>query len=668
MFYRLSFGYLRQDGIIRNTTTERLSLGLNWEQRLMDGRMTVKANLKGSRANDRFSGGAIGQATSMAPTQPVYDPTDRTGFWDWHSTNAGTFNPLGDLTYATNHGTTWRSVGNVQAEYRLPFFEALKANVNVGYDIGKADSYYFLPSFVASQTLSGHGQLTLSNNTQITSLVDAYLNYSSPLGFIPGNVDLTAGYSYSQSHAEYPQLQESGLSSDLLGVNGVVNATTIVNNLSVVDYKLISFFGRANFNLNDRYLASLSLRRDGSSRFGPGNQWGVFPAVSGAWRLSQESFLSQFRSLSDLKVRASWAKTGNQAFADYMWSPTYRYGNNTAQVQFGQNFVTTIRPGAVDPNIHWESTASVNVGLDFGFNNQAISGSVDWYTKKTTDMIFTVPVCAGCYFSNFVTTNVGSMQNRGIEFTLSARILQGRGRGLGWTADFTASHNANKLLSINPSRSVTQILTGNISGGVGNQVEVLLPGYPINSFYVWEQKYANGKPVVSANPLDMYVDRNNDGQINNLDYRPYHSPWPSLELGHTSFFTYKAWDMSFTMRAQLGNYVYNNVASAGGSAQNVTTSATPSNMDVSILETGFTAPQYWSDYYVQKASFLRMDNITLGYSWQMGGRPWRAYLTVQSAFTITGYKGVDPTAGLQGIDNNIYPRSRTFTGGLSARF
>lgn len=378
--------------------------------------------------------------------------------------------------------------------------------------------------------------------------------------------------------------------------------------------------------------------------------------------------MQRFTKLSDLKLRASWAKTGNQAFGDYLWSPTYRYSNNTAQVQFGQNFVTTIRPGAVDPNIHWESTASVDVGLDFGFDNQRISGTIDWYNKKTTDMIFTVPVCAGCYFSNYVTTNIGSMQNRGIEFTLSARILQGHGRGLGWTADFTASHNANELLTINPSRSVTQINTGNISGGVGNQVEVLLPGHPINSFYVWEQKYANGKPVVDANPLNMYVDRNNDGQINNLDYRPYHSPWPSLELGHTSFFTYKSWDVSFTMRAQLGNYVYNNVASAGGSAQNVTTSATPSNMDVSILETGFTAPQYWSDYYVQKASFLRMDNITLGYSWQMGGRPWRGYLTVQSAFTITGYKGVDPTAGLQGIDNNIYPRARTFTGGLSVRF
>ncbi len=667
-FYRLSFGYLRQNGVIKNTTTERLSLGLNWEQRLLDNHLNIKANIKGSRANDNFSGGVIGSATSMAPTQPVYDPTDRTGLWDWHSTNAGAFNPLGELLYTTNYGTTWRSVGNVQAEYRLPFLDALKANVNLGYDVGKSDNHYFAPSFIASQQLSGHGSLYLNNNTSLTSLLDTYLNYAAPLGVVPGSVDATAGYSYTQSHSEYPFLQESGLSSDLLGVNGIANASTVNNGLSVVDYKLISFFGRVNYNLNDRYLASFSVRRDGSSRFGPGNQWGTFPAISGAWRLSQESFMRGFTNLSDLKIRVSWAKTGNQAFGDYLWAPTYRYGANTAQVQFGQIFVTPIRPSAVDPNIHWESTKSTDVGLDFGFKNQRFSGTIDWYTKKTSDLIFTVPVCAGCYFSNYVTTNVGTMENTGIEFTLSARILEAGRGGLGWTADFTASHNANKLTSINPSRSVTQILTGNISGGVGNRVEVLLPGYPVNSFFVYEQKYANGKPIFDANPLNMYVDRNGDGQINNDDLRPYHSPWPSLELGHTSFFTYHAWDMSFTLRAQLGNYVYNNVASANGSYQNVTSTATPSNMDVSVLETGFTSPQYYSDYYVQKASFLRMDNITLGYTWQMNGRPWRAFLTVQSAFTITGYKGVDPTAGLQGIDNNIYPRSRTFTGGLSVRF
>ena len=671
MFYRLSLGYLNQDGIVRGTTTDRLSLGINWEQRLLDNHLDIKGNFKGSHTTDRFSGGVIGEATGMAPTQPYLDPTYATGYWNWHSTNAGTFNPMEELALMTNQGSTWRSVGNFQADYRFPFFENLKANLNFGYDITKAGNQSFYPSSLASQLLQNHGSLYLSNNTMLTQLFEGYLNYAAPVNFVPGSIDLTAGYSYTQSHSDFNSFNQTNVNSNFLGIYGNPGGTTAATNgVGAIDFKLISFFGRANYNYNDRFLASFSVRRDGSSRFGPGNQWGTFPAVSGAWRLSQESFLRGFHSLSDLKIRASWAKTGNQAFGDYLQYPTYTIGDAAAQYYLGsQGFVSTIRPSAVDRNIHWESTRSVDVGLDFGFLNQRFSGTIDWYTKKTTDMIFTVPAPAGSTFSNFVTTNVGTMQNLGIEFMFSARVLEGRGSDLGWTANFTASHNANKLLSINPTGSVTLINFGpTISGGVGNQVEVLMPGQPINTFYVYEQKYANGKPIYSDTLANMFVDRNGDGIINDSDKRPFHSPWPSLELGHSSFFTYHRFDLSFTLRAQLGAYVYNNVASSGGSYENITGSATPSNMNTSVLTTSFLHPRYWSDYYVESANFLRMDNITLGYTWQMQGRPWRAYMTVQNAFTITGYSGVDPTAGLSGIDNNIYPRSRTFTGGLSVRF
>jgi len=670
LFYRLSLGYQTVDGIVRGTTTDRLSLGINWEQRLLDNHLDIKGNFKGSRTTDLFSGGVIGQATGMAPTQPAYDPADPTGYWNWHSTNAGTFNPLEQLGLATNQGSTWRSVGNIQSEYRFPFFEALKANLNLGYDVTKAGNQSFFPSNLASQMLQGHGNLYLSNNTMLTQLFEGYLNYSAPIRYVPGSFDLTAGYSYTQSHSDYIAFGQSNVNSDFLGIFGNPGGTVPASNpVSAVDFKLISFFARANYNFNDRFLASFSVRRDGSSRFGPGNQWGTFPAVSGAWRLSQESFMRGFTKLSDLKIRASWAKTGNQAFGDYLQYPTYTIGDAQSQYYLGNQFVSTIRPSAVDKNIHWESTQSTDVGLDFGFLNQRFSGTIDWYTKKTTDMIFTVPAPAGATFSNYVTTNVGSMQNNGIEFTLSARVLEGRGNDLGWTASFTASHNANELRTITPGGSVTRLNFGpTISGGVGNQVEVLLPGQPINSFYVYEQKYANGKPIYSDTLANMFVDRNGDGIINDSDKRPFHSPWPSLELGHTSFLTYHSFDFSFTLRAMLGNYVYNNVASSGGSYENVTGSATPSNMNTSVLTTSFKHPRYWSDYYVESASFLRMDNITLGYTWQMRGRPWRVYATVQNAFTITGYSGVDPTAGLSGIDNNIYPRARTFTGGLSVRF
>jgi TonB-linked SusC/RagA family outer membrane protein len=687
LFYRLSLGYLKQDGVLRGTTTERISLGLNYDQRLLNDNLDVKANLRGARANDRFTpGDVLGNAVGMAPTQPVLDPTSGTGYWDWATAGASASNPIASLNLASDHGTTWRTMGNIEGEYRMPFFPALKANVNLGYDVAQTGRETFTPSNLAAQVRQGHGFLGLSNNNQVNSVFETYLNYASQVGLLPGNIDLTGGYSYSQSHSEFSPFSESNISSNFLADNGIPTALNVNNTKNVVDYKLISFFGRANYNLNDRYLVAASVRRDGSSRFGPGHQWGVFPSVSLAWRISQEPFLRSISALSDLKLRGSWAKTGNQAFGDYLQYAQYTFSNNLAQYPLGGTFITTIAPSAVDPNIKWEQTTSYNLGLDFGFLNQRVNGSIDWYTKKTTDLIFYVPVAAGTNFRNYLTTNVGSMQNKGIELTLSADVLRGRQHGLSWTADFTVSHNANKLLSINPNRSVSLINVGNIGGGTGNQIEVLMPGQPINSFFVYQQKYANGKPIYSDTALNMYVDQPTvldtihcpaapvcrglyrpDSVINSSDLRPFHSPWPTVEIGHTSTFTYGNFDASFTLRSQLGAYVYNNVA-AGSAYNNLTDGGSPSNISTAVLKDQFKTRQYFSDYFVQDASFLRMDNITVGYTFKYHDQPLRVYATLQNAFTITGYSGVDPTAGLNGIDNNIYPRSRTFTGGLSVRF
>ncbi len=696
MSYRLSLGYMNQDGVIRASSTERLSLGLNYQQRLFSDRLNVRANVRGSRALDRFTpGDVLGNAAGMAPTQPVMDPASATGYWDWNTTNASASNPVASLNLASDHGTTWRSVGNVRAEYRMPFLEGLTGNVNLGYDLAKTDRTTFYPNNLAAQVRQGQGSLFLSNNTQVNSVLDAYGGYAPSRTYGPGRVDLVGGYSYTQSHAEYPALLETGLSSNLLGDNGIPPAANVRNTKDITDYKLISFFGRLNYNISDRYLAAFSVRRDGSSRFGPGHQWVAFPSVALAWRISQEPFM-RLASLSDLKLRVSWARTGNQAFRDYLQYPTYTYSDALTKVQFGNQFVTTIRPSAVDTSIHWEKTSAYNAGLDFGFSNQRFSGSVDWYTKNTTDLIFTVPVCAGCNLSNLVTTNIGSMRNRGFDLSLNARLLEGRANRLVWTAAFTASHNTNELLTINPNKSVTRILIGGIAGGVGNLVQVLQPGMPVNSFFVYQQKYANGKPVYdAANPLNMYVDQPTvrdtvacpgapgcvgryrpDGVINDADRRPFHDPAPKWILGHSSYLSYGRFDASFTLRAYLGSWVYNNVASANGAYQNLTGSAMPSNLHASVLTTGFVVPQYYSDYYVEDASFLRMDNLTLGYSLNYRGQPLRVFATMQNAFTITGYSGVDPTAtanagGLSpgfGIDNNIYPRARTITTGLSVRF
>jgi iron complex outermembrane receptor protein len=656
--YRLSLGYLNQHGIIKSSSTERVSVGLNYSQRLFSDHLDVNTNLRGSRSLDQFApGGTLSNAAQMGPTQPVTDPTTTTGFYNWPGNSLQSAdNPAEILGLATDRGTTYRSIGSALASYRMPFLEALTANANVGYDVTEVNRSTFNPTALHAQLKTGTGgTLFTTNPSQLNALLETYLNYVSSLGVLPGSVDLTGGYSYSRSHGEFPTLNESNLSTSLLGASGIPAAQTVRNTLNIQESKLISFFGRLNYNLNDRYLASLSLRRDGSSRFGDDNAWGNFPAVAVAWRVSQEPFMSKHSSVSDLKVRASWGITGNQQFANYQQYAAYTLGDAQSQVQFGNTFVSTVRPAAVDPNIKWEQTKSYDVGLDWGFHDQRISGSIDWYKKSTSDLIFTVPVAAGSNFSNFLTTNIGSMKNSGVEFALDARVIDGGRGGFSWNTNFNAAHNTNELTSINPTAGGAQkILTGGIAGGVGTTIEVLQPGKPINSFYVFTQTYdASGKPV--------------QGKYSDSIPQPFHDPAPKWILGHTSTLSYGKWDGGFTLRAWLGNYVYNNVASNLGTYAELTRGS-PYNLHTSVLTTGFTQPQYQSNYYVEDGSFLRMDNVTLGYSFQYHGQPLRIYGALQNAFTKTDYSGVDPTAGLNGIDNNIYPRARIWTGGMNIRF
>jgi TonB-dependent starch-binding outer membrane protein SusC len=678
MNWRVSGGYLHQDGVIRGTTTERVSLGLNFQQLLFDDRLDVHAVQKGSRAIDNFTpGGVLSNAAQMGPTQPVMDPTTSTGFYDWPGNKlTSPDNPLAILDLATDRGTTFRSVGSVQLAYRTPFADALRAHINLNYDVTRADRQTFTPSALHSQKKSGqNGADYRANQSQTNTGLETYLSYSAPLTYVPGAIDLTAGYSYGQSHAEYPYYLATGLSTDLLGGNGVASARTTQNVEDIQESRLISFFGRANYNFQDKYLIGGSIRRDGSSRFGPSNAWGTFPSVSLGWRLSEEPFVKNLGTFSDLKLRASWAKTGNQAFANYQFFANYVLGDAQTQAQFGDTYVATLRPSAYDPNIRWEETKSTDVGLDFGIMNQRITGAIDWYNKKTNDLIFTVPVAAGTNLSNFLTTNIGSMKNNGLELSVSAAVLRGPKNGFSWTADFTAAHNTNKLVSINPvfgsNVQRQQILTGLVSGGVGTFIQVLQPGQAVNTFYVYKHRTdASGKPVFKEGAgadTAMYVDQNGDHTINQDDRVPYEQPAPKLMLGHSSYFTYRSFDFSTTLRAYYGNWVYNNVASNLGTYAEVGRDS-PYNLHASVLKTGFKSPQYLSDYYVEDASFIRMDNVTLGYSLNLRGQRVRVFGTLQNAFTITDYTGVDPTAGLNGLDNNIYPRSRTFTAGLSARF
>jgi TonB-linked SusC/RagA family outer membrane protein len=692
MDYRLSLNFLDQNGIIDRNSTRRIGLGANYTQRLAQDRLTLRFSLRGSRSDDKFTPiSVLSNTAQYSPTQPVTDASTATGFYDWPGGLTSADNPVAILDLAEEKAVTRRAIGNMQTEYRLPWVDGLRANVTLGFDVTDAARTNFTPSVLHREVVTGNGgKQTRYNPKQVNTVLETYLNYTTPRPLGPGTLDLTGGYSWTKTEMDSLYYEGNGLATDAFGNDSIVPAASVKNIRFEQRSKLISFFGRVNYNIDDRYIVAASVRRDGSSRFGVANDYGTFPSVSVAWRLSQEPFLRGVKGLSDLKLRGSWARTGNQSFGNYLQYSSYQLGDALTTYQFGDTIISTSRPNAVDPNIKWEQTRAINIGLDFGFANQRITGAIDYYDKLTSDLLFDVPVAAFSNLSNFVTTNIGSMRNYGVEASLSARLLDGGERGLSWQADFTAARNTNNLRTITPfGGSTLKILTGDVSGGVGTKIQVLTPGVPVNSFYVYEHIREGGLPIYrdvngervdglpngTINEQDLYVDQNGDGIINQGDLRPFHDPAPKWILGHSSYLAFGRFDLGFTLRAYLGNYAYNNVASTNGNYRELT-QGSPYNLHNSVLETQFATQQLQSDYYVEKSSFLRMDNVTLGYSFNLRGQTARVFGTVQNLFTVTGYSGVDPaaniaptptTSSVNGIDNNIYPRSRTFSGGLSLR-
>ncbi len=675
--YRLSLGYLNQKGILQASQNERLTLSVAYNQLLFNDRLSLQANVMGARSEDQYTpGGVLGSATNFAPTQPIEDPASPYGgYFEWDDPLA-TNNPVGELNLASDKGTTYRSIGNVTGEYFLPTVDGLSATARLGYLVTSSERRYFAPSNMKAQIEGGsNGTVSRATPSEFGWQFDGFLTYVRD--WDRHNLNVTGGYAFLGQRTDFPRFLAEQLSSDLLGPDGVPSAETQRTWLDVEESRLASWFARANYTYRDKYLFTATIRTDGSSRFGEGNQWGTFPSAAFAWRISEEPFMDGFGSLSDLKLRLSWGKNGNQAFDSYQQYKRYRFGDPQARVQFGNEFVATIRPSAVDPNIRWEETSSWNFGVDYGFWDNRLAGSLEYYTKTTEDLIFDVIVAGGTNLSNVVTTNVGTMENKGIELTVNAALAQGVEDGFSWDANFNIAYNDNELKEINPfAGGGEQILAEPfISGGVGSTVLVLQPGYPVNSFFVYRHlRDADGKPIVGTD-LEMYEDRNEDGIINQDDRAPYKSPAPDWIVGHTSLMRWKNFDMSFTLQAQLGNYLYNNVASSTGFYDQLVDAARPSNVHASVLEYGFSTPQYFSDVYVEDASFLRMENIELGYTFRQTLNGIRVYGVVQNLFTMTGYSGIDPTASdrgptgnISGIDNNIYPRTRTFTAGVSVFF
>jgi iron complex outermembrane receptor protein len=590
----------------------------------------------------------------------------------------GPNNPVSEFTYVHDRATSYRSVGSLTADWQLPWVSGLRATGRFGYDVIRGEREQFYPSFLKTQAETDSGRIQRENPSQFTKMVETFLTYDRALQRMSSNLQLTGGYTWEESRSDFPVFQALGLSSDLLGPNGIPGSAERLTTMSVEENRLISFFGRAHFTLRDRYMLTASVRRDGSSRFAEDNQWGTFPAFGVGWRIAGEPFMANQTLFSDLKLRASWGVNGMQAVGNYLSYLDYRLGGPRARYLFGDEYVTTMRPNAKDPFIKWEETGSWNFGLDYGILDNRLYGSIEYYSKDTQDLLFLVPVPNGANLSDQVTTNVGNVTNKGIELSLEALITPpSGGDNFSWAASFNASHNTNELTRIYAfGEGTEEIPVGGISGAVGNTIQMLSPGLPINSFSVY-RTIRDGNPVWfdrdgdgTIEDSDMYEDTDGDGDVDTDDRVAFESPQADWTFGHTSRLGYRAFDLSFTLAAALGNYVYNNVASNQGYYDVLVSSGHLNNLHASVLENNFVRPQYFADLYVEDASFLRMSNIQLGYTFRPfgGNQHVRVFGSISNVFTLTGYSGVDPTAGINGIDNNLYPRSRTFTAGAGVRF
>jgi iron complex outermembrane receptor protein len=690
---RFSLGYLDQEGVLQQSATRRLSTGLKYTQSLFDDQLQLRANVKGAKTEDDFEpGGMVGGAASFAPTQPIRDFTSPFGgFFEWGGSNLAEDNPVAQYVLSRNVGTAFRTLGNVEAEYELPYLTGLSARVNLGWDVSTGEREAFQPTFLKAQAEQGEeraGVVERFSFTRTNRLLDAYLNYDRRFEEIDSKFDVTAGYSFQDFDEEYPEFTANGLSTNAFGENAtpVTNTEFSTTALNELQNRLVSVFGRINYTYLDRYLLTATVRRDGSSRFGPDRRYGTFPSAALAWRAHQEPFLQNIDAfanvVSNLKVRLSYGETGNQNFGDFLYKRFYTPGGPQAQAQFGAGedaeFINTVRPSAADQTLGWERTRMYTAALDIGIYDDRFNASVELYDSVTDDLLFNVQLPGFIQPGDFAVTNIGSVENRGVEVALDGDVI--RTEAFTWNASFTGAYNQNEITKVRGEPGDFE-LVGGISGGIGNNVQIIREGDAIRSFFLFEHKLdENGDPLVdgvdhngdgTANRLDYYVDRNGDGEINTDDRYIAGSPQPDWVLGHTSQFRYQDFDLSFTIRANLGHQVYNNVASNFGNYSRISPgSPALSNLHVSALENNFENGLYLSDVYVEDADFLRMDNITLGYTTNV--IPYvnsvRIYGSVSNPFVLTGYSGVDPEVGgddSRGIDNNIYPRSRTFTTGIS---
>ena len=677
MPFRLSLGYNTEKGTLKTSKYERYTGAVNLSPKFFDNHLSVDINVKGTINKNRFAdSGAVGAAAFFDPTKPIYDEENRyNGYWNWGivqgaQADLATQNPLSLLYDRNNHGTTKRSLGNIQLDYKIHGLEDLHANLNLGYDVAKTTGRNFVNSNSVQssldKTFTGLGQGNTWNNLRRNHLLDFYMNYAKNIESIKSNFDIMAGYSWQHFYYANHDITYSNPTEDLGAKEGYTYDENerhyIRDDHRRIPYEnyLISFFGRLNYNFMDRYLLTATLRRDGSSRFSENNRWGLFPSAALAWTISNEPFMKATENvLSKLKLRLGYGVTGQQEIGDYQYITSYSFSTNPNTTYLG---TTLLKPNGYSPDLKWEQTTTYNVAIDFGFLNNRINGSIEYYQKHTKDLLNTISAAAGTNFINLITANVGKMKNKGVEANVNAIAIQSK--DFTWEVGYNITWNDSKITKLtttfNPDYQ-------GIDAGTNQKHQVgEMPG----TFYLYQQVYdENGKPIQNA-----FVDRNNDGQITEADrYLTHKSPMAKVYMGFSSQFSYKKWDLGFNLRANFGNYVYNGVASGNSTSNNYGGKGFVTNLYNGFQDTGFTllntSEQMASDYFLENASFLKMDNITLGYSFQnlfAAKLSGRISASVQNVFTISKYSGLDPECGA--IDSNIWPRPRTYTIGLNLNF
>ena len=665
--FRVSVGYYNQSGLVRKDNVERWTGNVVLTPSFFQDHLKLTINAKGTLNNNSFNnGGAVWAAATFNPTIPVYSGNDKYGGYnealdaDGYPVNAGVRNPRGLVDLYDSKSKVSRFIGSMDVDYKVHFLPDLKLHATIGADYAKGDGTIYVPGYAAQafnkdESLSG-SDYKYGPQKNENRLLTLYANYAKYFEDIKSNVDLTAGYDYQYWKSTTPLYYTKSA------------AGTNLSTVKASDYRhvMLSYYGRINYSFDGKYLLTATVRRDASSRFSKDTRWGTFPSVALGWTLTEEPWLKNQKVLSNLKLRASYGVTGQQeGIGNYNYLPVYTSSVTGAEAFINGQYINTYRPEAYVSDLKWETTTSWNFGLDFGFLEGRIGGAIDFYTRKTKDLLASVPTAAGTNFSKTILTNVGNVDSKGIEISLNATPIQTKDWEWNLSYNFTWQNMKVKNLSLTKGGSQTNVKVGPSIDAY--QFQVLSEGYEPYMFYVYHQLYDSktGKPIEGA-----YADLNNDGEINDADLYRYHSPAPKYIMGLSTSLRYKQLTLGMSFRANIDNYVYNGMGMSTGAFETVSyNNSQLNNLNTSFLKTGFKTRQYLSDYYVENASFLKLDNLSLSYN--VGKINKWASLTVsamvQNVFTITGYSGTDPEVP-NGMDNSFYPRPRTYSVSLGLQF